>query len=239
MKLIEILISSALGILLIAGSLSVYLSMTNNNRLQQGSEDLQAAARFSIELLNQRIRIAGYVGCNTPDQPINQDQAITGYDSAHIPSEFHETPIAGTDAIVINSCVSNTYIANNAALTTMMYYIDDTNRKNSLNKPILALFQKPLNGDRLELVAGVENMRIIYGVNLPDSTKLNYYQASQISDWQQVRSVEIDLLFNSIEPLLNKPQPYFFQEQQITPTDLLWRQSWNTYIALRERIHGY
>ncbi len=237
-NLLEFMIANFIAILLINALLMSYLSVVNNSHFQQALQDLQASVRMAEEILAERIRLAGYVGCANPNQPVDQSQAIEGYDSAHIPSEFNETVVPDTDAVVINSCVSNTTISQNSNLTKMMYFIGDTNRKNSEGKKIFALFQKPLTGDRIELVAGVEKMSLSYGV-ISSGSITEYYSALQISDWSQVRSINIDLLFNSIDPVLNTPHFYYFQGNKITPTDLLWHQPWTLYITLRERMYGF
>jgi type IV pilus assembly protein PilW len=215
-SLLEFLLANVLAVIVIAGVFISYLSITNISHFQQNREDMQSSIRFATQILSERIRLAGFIGCAQAEQPVLQDQAIQGYDSDHAPSEFNEKPVSGTDAVVINSCVSNTYIFKNSALTKMMYYIGDTNRKNSAGQKIYALFQKPLNNERLELVTGVDNMQLTYGVLASDTT-IAYYTAAQILDWQKVVSVNMNLLFHSEEPVLRVSQP------------------WNIYVTLRER----
>lgn len=236
-NLIEFLIAQLLAMILFASMLMSYLSMVNINQFQQVLQELTASVQFAAELLSERIRLAGYIGCANPNQPIDQNQAITGYDSAHPPPEFHETLAPDTDAVVINSCVSNKDFNDDLTLTKMMYFIADTTRKNSKGQKIFALFQKPINGDRIELVAGVEKMKLNYGV-ISEDANTAYFSASRIVDWNQVKSISMDLLFNSIEPAVRSPQSYYFQGQQLSASDLLWRQPWSIYINLRERLYG-
>src|SRR5262249_2128375 len=99
----------------------------------------------------------------------------------------------------------------------------------------LALFQKPTDGNREELIAGVEQMQILYGVAAQAGGDLVYYPAAQVSDWQTVKSVQIDLLLNSIDAVLTHPQSYNFRGQTIVPQDLLLHQAWSTVIDLREQ----
>ncbi len=236
-NLIEFLIAQLLAMIIFASMLMSYLSMVNPNQLQQVLQELTASTQFSAEILSERIRLAGYAGCADSNHPIDQNQAITGYDSAHAPAEFHETIAPDTDAVVINGCVSNKGFSEDLTLTKMMYFIADTNRKNSVGEKIFSLFQKPVNGDRIELVAGVEKMKLNYGL-VSQGTSTVYFPASQVVDWNQVKSISMDLLFNSIEPALRSPQSYYFQSQKISAKDLLWRQPWNVDINLRERLYG-
>jgi type IV pilus assembly protein PilW len=154
--------------------------------------------------------------------------AIIGYDSnSALPPALQNQVISGTDSFVVTSCVSNSQLSENTELTSMAYFIGDTNRKNSLGMPILALFQKPLDGDRDELVTGVEQMKVLYGLKSDQADVLDYFTASQVTDWQKVRGLQIDLTINSIEPVLPKNS---------SAQDLLLHKNWSTYISLRERL---
>jgi prepilin-type N-terminal cleavage/methylation domain-containing protein len=233
--LLELLIAIALGTALIAGFITVYLSIKINHNRQQAFLDLQDAERFANTFLSQRIRIAGFVGCADTNNPVDQNQAIVGYSSDRLPSFLQNQVIANTEAVVVKACISNTEMAQNTTLTTMGYYIGNTNRNNLQGQPILALFQKPIDGDREELAAGVEQMQILYGVLDTTTGLMTYYKSEQIADWQTVRILQIDLLFNSVDAVLKKPQAYDFLGQTTLPNDLLLHQPWRIHIALRER----
>lgn len=237
--LLELLVASALSIVLMGGLITIYLSIKTNNNLQQALTNLQESGRFALYILNQRIRVAGLVNCKNKSDPVDQDQAIIGYDSSNLPYELQDQVESGTDAVVINSCSDNSSISLNTQLTQMAYFIGDTYRKNSQGQRILALFQKPLNGDRIELVQGVEQMQNLYGVVVSGVTGLAYYPAKLIDDWKKVRIVQINLLMNSVEPILTKPQSYNFNMQEIRPSDLLIHQPWSTDINLRERFNEF
>ncbi len=234
-SLLEWLVASALSTLIISGLITIYLGIKTNNNRQQSLMDLQDSGRFAVTILNQRLRLAGFIGCVNSANPVDQNQAIIGYSSDLLPTPLQNQVVPGTDALVINSCMSNSQISQNTALVSMAYYIGDTGRTNKTGQPILALFQKPLDGDRDELVAGVEQMQILYGVAGGPDGLLIYYPAGQVVDWQTVRGLQIDLLINSIDSVLTTPAAYYFQGKQVLPRDLLIHKEWSTYIFLRER----
>jgi len=222
--------------LIIAGLIQIYLAIKLNYNKQQALLNLEESERFAQYILNQRIRQAGLIICQNQSQPVQTDQAITGYNSQNLPVFLQGQVIVGTDALVIKSCENNSHISQDTQFTTMAYYIGDTNRKNQQGQSILGLFQKPEEGDRVELISGIEQMQILYGVSKnPASELLVYLPAEQVTDWLSVRSVQIDLLLNSIDAVLNKPQTYFFQGQTVMPQDLLLYKSISSYIKLRER----
>lgn len=234
-SILELLIAGALGTIILAVLITIYSAIKASTNRQQFLLDLQDSGRYAQTVLNQRLRSAGFIGCTNPANPVDLSQGIIGYSSQNLPSQLQGQVVAGTDAVVVYSCQSNSQIAADASLVSMAYFIGDTGRLNQSGQPILALFQKPLDGDRLELVAGVEQMQIMYGVAANPATDiLAYYSAAQMTNWQIVRSVQIDLLLNSVDPALTQPQTYYFQGQTVLPKDLLLHLPWSTYIRLRE-----
>lgn len=120
------------------------------------------------------------------------------------------------------------------------YYIKNTGRVNSKGLPILALFRQSSNGAEEELVEGVENMKVTYGIDTnadgaadqfltADAVNLNNY-------WGQVVSLKVNILVNTIEQVAQTPQPYVFNGATITPTDRLIHKEWSTYINLRDNV---
>lgn len=232
--LVETSLSIFLGILAMSGLIIAYIAIKTNNYRQQLVSDLLDSGRFVENLLSQRILTAGFIGCQSPEM-IDQIQAIIGYSSGHLPMEWQNQVVPGTDMLLVKSCVSQTHLSQSAKITTMAYFIGDTNRVNRLGMPILGLFEKADGEDRLELAAGVEQMQILYGVSDNSNKSLHYYQAVEINDWSMVGGVQIDLLVNSIEPALKQPHSYHFHGQTIIPVDLLIHNPWSIYVHLRER----
>ena len=125
-------------------------------------------------------------------------------------------------------------------LLAYSYYIHNTGKTNSTGLPILALYRQDINGNNQELVAGVENMHINYGVDTDGDSSADTYLTADAVDsgnyWPQVISVRIFLLLNSIEELGTKPQSYTFDGVSYNPTDRLLRREWDIFITLRNRV---
>ena len=119
------------------------------------------------------------------------------------------------------------------------FYIKDSGRSNATGLPIFALFQRDANGNETELVEGVEEMRITYGVDTTgDGSADTFDTAAAVetaSQWPQVVSVDISLLLNSINEVEVKPQQYTFQGTTITPSDNMLRRQWDNYVTIRNR----
>lgn len=218
-SLIEILISTVLGLILLAGLTQIYLSLKSTYQLQHGLNTIQETGRFVTYFLNQNIRLAGYADCQNSNQLVAQADAIHGYNSNAIPGFLAANHVVkGTDIIVIKRCDK---INGAIKFLTIAYFIADTQKKNQQGLPILGLYQKRMfpgsSPDTIEIASGVENMQIKYG--LPDATGKDiaqYVTANQINDiaWDKVRSVAISLVLSSDRSL---------------------HKEWNTYVTLRER----
>jgi len=115
-----------------------------------------------------------------------------------------------------------------------------------------ALFRRQLNSNAVagtpeEMLEGIENMQILYGVNLGTdlhNTVYAYLPADQVPAWNAVRSLRVSLLVQSIEDNLTAgPQPYVFDGviydgaagNGSLPLDRRLRSTFTATIALRNR----
>ena len=88
----------------------------------------------------------------------------------------------------------------------------------------MALYSTDLNGRTLELIEGVEHFEVRYGVKVKE--KIIYFAHHQVSSWQEVVSVRILALLNSIEDGLKAPKFYQFRDKNVMPSDRLIRMWW-------------
>jgi type IV pilus assembly protein PilW len=89
------------------------------------------------------------------------------------------------------------------AFETTDFFIADTGRKSSAGNSINALFSRQrtlgsggVTSAPVELVEGIENMQLSYGVDTGTDFAVDVYQtAAQVVDWAKVISVRIELQF--------------------------------------------
>lgn len=102
------------------------------------------------------------------------------------------------------------------------------------------LWQKTNTDNAIELLEGVEQMRITYAT----SDDSNYKLASAINaaDWSKVNSVRLEIVVRSLENnILEDTQPYTFAGATVTPApqdgvaDRYMRQVFSTTVAIRSR----
>lgn len=99
-----------------------------------------------------------------------------------------------------------------------------------------SLFLTTASGSQ-EVVEGVQTMLILYGEDTDgDGSANKYVQANQVGDMDNVVSVRLNLVIESMEDnLLSRPQSYVLNFQTITPTDYRLRRVYTATINLRNR----
>jgi len=133
-----------------------------------------------------------------------------------------------------------------------MYYIGKRGDV-ATNPP--ALFRRQLSqnaglGNAEELVEGIENLQILYGINADNDNKKtvdSYVPANLVGDWSRVISVRVSVLVQSIEDnMLPAPQAYSFNGVRYDgtggngalPADRRLRRVFTSTITLRNRAVG-
>lgn len=123
LSLIELMIATMLGLVLMAGVISMFVSSRNVFSTQQAMSRVQEAGRLSIEFMADEIRMAGYLGCSGQDDLLTSDlapgfwtdftapsgtaglnffNAITGYTAADLlAAGLNPVPVPGTDALAV------------------------------------------------------------------------------------------------------------------------------------------
>jgi type IV pilus assembly protein PilW len=118
-------------------------------------------------------------------------------------------------------------------IATRVYYV----RTNADGRP--ALYRKAGAAAAEEVVEGVENMQIQYGVDTNGDLTADEYRkadAVTVADWPKVVSARVSLLMQTIDNnVASQAQPYTYNGATTTPTDRRLRQVYSTVIALRNR----
>lgn len=120
-SLIELLVSMAIGLFIMLGAMSIFVSSKHSYAQQDASSQMQENARFALEMLARDTRIAGMSGCsdgisiaNTlqdtgayEGEAMSFSNGLTGYvgdaTNSTFPASFKDISSPNTDAIVIHS----------------------------------------------------------------------------------------------------------------------------------------
>lgn len=108
------------------------------------------------------------------------------------------------------------------------YFIKDTGRVNEAGDPILGLYRRDVSGSDEELIDGVEDLQLLYGLDTDtDSDQIaNQYVTADSIDgtstkqWRNVVSVRISIVVNSIESLKSIEEAYAAPETHTLTTTI-------------------
>jgi type IV pilus assembly protein PilW len=120
---------------------------------------------------------------------------------------------------------------------TVVYYITDSATvRNGVKNP--ALWRVNVADGAQELVEGVEQMQVLYGVATAANPLVvaSYEKASAVTDWTRVISVSIALLIRSVEPTSPSKEARTFNllgTSVTTTNDRYQRTVYTTTVALR------
>jgi len=119
-------------------------------------------------------------------------------------------------------------------VVTRVFYI----RNNAAGVP--SLYSKDNAAAAQELVEGVENMQVTYGVGSGVNNIVTppFVTANNVTNWDRVVSVRINLLMQSIQDnITTEPQTYAFNgNPSVLATDRKLHRAFTTTIALRNKL---
>jgi type IV pilus assembly protein PilW len=145
------------------------------------------------------------------------------------------------DQVNTTTSLSKPYLANNSlimSLSNVGYEVRDTTRTDDTGNPVLALFEIQ-GATATEVVTGVEDMQIEYGVDTsasPDGEADVYQDAAAMgaSQWARIVSVRINLLIATEREIGPKPRPSLDLAGNAL-SDRRMRRAFTTTIGLRNR----
>ncbi len=129
LTLVEIMVAVTLALLLLAGTVQIFLGSKQAYRTEEALSRIQENGRFSMEFLATSIRKTGYTGCLASNELSNVDSILNttsndyGWDFSHmivgyeatgsgtwsptLPTALSGSVKSGTDAITIRYMASN------------------------------------------------------------------------------------------------------------------------------------
>jgi type IV pilus assembly protein PilW len=127
-----------------------------------------------------------------------------------------------------------------AAVESHTFYIAPGAGVNNLNNPVLSLWRKSGLDAPVELVEGVENLQILYGVDTDfDATPNQYITANLVTDFEEVVTLRVSVTVNSVDDVGSKTAPTHGCTVQACITgqtyDGLIRRTFTQTIHLRNR----
>lgn len=241
--LIELMIAMVLGLFLVLGLTTVFMSHKESFLVMQRSGDLQENARLAALFLTRNIRHAGYRVDADADpeelfpqtaEAIQGSGAGTGAPTVTIHFQAEDEMVnclgatvgaSGTPAYAGNR-YSLDVTGNELECATRTF--DDPNAPDAWSTP------EPL-------ISNVTAMAVRYGVDSDDDGSVNaYLWADDVTEWDNVLLVRIALLLQSdgaVKPTARADTFDLLGKQVTTPADRRSRKVLELTIALANRLY--
>lgn len=174
--LVELMISSVIGLLLTTAMLAAFVASTRTYQLQDAMSEVQENGRFAMNVLVKDLRQSGVDS--------SSDETVLGIENTAKKVEDFEDEYG--DLVISQSSIKSNILYLPGVDTT--YYIGDTDTGPSLYR------------EKQPLVEGVEGIAFEYGVDsgaddLVDSYKM--FEDMSSGDWKDVITVRFSLLVRS------------------------------------------
>jgi type IV pilus assembly protein PilW len=199
-SLIELSVAILVSLFLLAGVLTVVQNNGRAFRNQSQLAQMQDGARLALTMIADIIQIAGYFPNPTANTavsmlpatgPFAAGQPITGTYSVSAPGDTVAVRFATASGDGILNCSGspNATGANKVYVNTFSV--------------VAGQLVCTLNGTQYALVAGVQNLNVLYGVKtnfaVDDNTADTYQRANQMTaaNWSNVISVKFTLTLNN------------------------------------------
>lgn len=239
MTLIEIMIALLIGAFLLGGVLQVFLGSKQTYRMQENLSRLQENGRFAMEFLSKDIRMVGYWDCMAPSTTNNDISGTEGVagapDSITIRAAFARSRAVAD--ICGKAVTAAATVACPQAAAPANFYTDNTSKiAYSINTVNNAL-QQITNCVTTDIVEGIENMQILYGVDTDavgtaNFGTPNYYVPANAAwvaaDWAKVVSIRITITVRTTDGNLTSAT--------VARPDGRITRNFTSTIALRNRL---
>lgn len=197
--LIELMISMAIGLILVLGISLVFVSVNNINKDRQGLSNLQNSQRLAMSFISSGIYNAGYYPNPLAVSPIASNQALVGTESGTndtltirfvAPSGTSITPFQGcTATLTPGNVYSNTFSVSGGNLVCTQTDITAGTAATIVN-----------------LSTGLSGLDILYGVDTTGDGSAETYRNASTATWGTVKTVMVTLLFtNPLSDVVGQP----------------------------------
>ena len=234
-SLVELMISLVIGLIAMAVMLGIYQGNTQIARFQSAILKVQENGRFAIDMISRSTRMAGYddpLTATVVSAPLidgSMDSAGAQISQTGLKTDGDTLSIRYEGGAGIRDCQGQSVAADD--WVTNMYAITTDNNL------VCATFtnNSGLVSNATTLAEGVEDMRVVYGLDIDATGDVNRYVRSvAVADWSQVVSLRVALLVNSIDNALTADDTICLGCIVFAgASDLLARQEFQTTIEIR------
>lgn len=202
LTLVEILVSISLGLLLLFGIGSIFVGSNQTYRVQEENARIQEAGRYALEIIGRNLRQAGFA-----DIPINPVATKTAFQGTPVRGADSVCPAGApvTDMLTVQydgiageqDCQANNIAAGEIVQHTL-FLANNGLRCNAVRAataptPPTAC---PAANAGIELLSDVEDLQVLYGLDITGDQSADRYTATP-ANWNQVVSARVCVLIRS------------------------------------------
>lgn len=228
-SLIEMMVAMLIGLFLIGGVISVYVSNSQSSRVNTGLRTIQENGRFALISLRDSLQMAGFISDYDPAiiiDPFDASPAFTSNDRIKV---IFEGTVDCTGTSVVAVPPATKPFVNN------FYSVSGAGTLQCLGNGAVAE----------DIIDGVDQFRILYGLDDDnDNIADRYVTAATVTAlganaWRNnVSSVRIGLLLNSVTPVKSvaEAETHSVLDTTVNTNDRLLHRVFTTTIILRNRL---
>ena len=189
--LIELMVSIAIGLILLLGMSTVFLTVNKTFKDRQGLGDLQNSQRMAMSFISAGIHNAGYYPNPLAISPIASNQTLVGTgDGSSGGDTLSITFVApsGTGVSAFQGCTASLIQGNTYSDT----FTVSAGNLVCTEKNITTNTSTTVN-----LIKGLSGLNISYGVDTTGSGSVTTYMPATTVIWGSVKTVAVTLLFTN------------------------------------------
>jgi len=228
-SLLEVLISMVIGLFLLVGITSSYLSSKKSSLVRDEVSILEDNGRAALELLTESLQHTGTVP--TADFITNTADGDS-IGTIYLGDQTLNTDCNGD----VNNRLPDPCLAGETVIDTVnahkiynTFYVDGAEEQLKCRGSLI--------DEQTVLAEGIENMQILYGVDLDsDSNAERYVTSDDVGNWGNVVSLQVAILVKATRETKNVAEAisYSLLDQQVaTGPDRFERAVFTTSIKLR------
>ncbi len=234
--LVEMMVAIVIGLLLIAGTLSVFLSTKQGYRMTSGMSLMQATGRATLDLLTREIMISGFPQEDVIDTFVSALSSDGGGGSSDTFTVHYRATV---------DCLGNAapVYADGQQYAKNQYFVQVVAGTSNLMCQPRAEDDSAI-GAAAVVVAGIENLQILYGEDndptdgIPNATR--YVTAGNVANWANLVSAKIGIVVNSQNVIATTNDTTSFsligQTANAAAGDRLRRRAYSTTTVIRNRM---
>jgi type IV pilus assembly protein PilW len=206
LSLIELMISVALGLVVLSAVLYIYSGNRQGNRAQEQSARMLDSGRFALDIIGRSVRAAGFADVSSAQSSTKTSFAGTAVTGSNGVGTAPDVLTLQRDGALNDRGCLGTQITATGNIIQESYNLNTVTDELRCDEQIAATPGAVANGTAL--ISDVEDFQVLYGLDTNNDQSADEYSASP-ANWSQVVSARVCLQLRSAEiGAVTRPQTF-------------------------------